>query len=104
MIQPPSVGPRMGATMTPMEKAAMAAPRRAGGKLSMRTACAMGWSAPPPAPWSTRARISISRLVAAPHAADAAVKNSVQVRRTRLRPKRLPSQAVMGSTMALESR
>ncbi len=90
--------------MTPMANAAIAAPRRAGGKLSMRTAWAMGWSAPPPAPWRIRAITSMPRLVAAPQSADAAVNTMMHTIRNRLRPNRLPSHAVIGSTIALDTR
>ena len=94
----------MGATITPIAKAAIAAPRRAGGKLSMRMAWAMGWSAPPPAPWRIRATTSMPRLVAAPQRADATVNTTMQATRKRLRPNRLPSQAVIGSTIAFDTR
>ena len=57
MIQPPSTGPMIGATTTPMPKTAIAMPRLAGGKLSMRIACDKGCSAPPAAPCSTRAKM-----------------------------------------------
>ncbi len=82
----------------------MARPRRAGEKLSRRIACAMGWSAPPPTPCSTRAKISTPRLVAAPHAAEASVKITMQVSRKRLRPNTALSHAETGSTIAFEMR
>ena len=90
--------------MTPIEYAAIAAPRRAGGKLSIRMAWAIGWSAPPPAPWTTRAATSMPRLNAAPHAADAVVKIRMQAIRNRLRPKKPESQADAGRMIALETR
>ncbi len=67
-------------------------------------AWAIGWSAPPPMPWITRARISISRLYAAPHAAEASVKMMMHVSRKRLRPNAALSHAVTGSTIAFEIR
>ena len=94
----------MGATITPIANAAIAVPRRAGGKLSISTAWAIGWSAPPPAPWRIRATTSIPRLVAAPHSADARVNTTMHVTRNRLRPNRLPSHAVIGKTIALDTR
>ena len=39
-----------------------------------------------------------------PQAAEAKVKRTMQPIRNRLRPKKLPSQPVIGSTMALETR
>ena len=103
-MKPPRVGPRIGATMIPMAKTAMAAPRRAGGKLSRRTAWAIGWSAPPPTPCTMRATMSMPRPVAAPQAADAAVKVRIEMMRMRLRPKVPASQPVVGRTMALATR
>ena len=67
-------------------------------------AWAIGWSAPPPMPCTTRAAISISRLAAAPHAAEASVKMTMHVSRRRLRPNAALSHAVTGSTMAFEIR
>jgi hypothetical protein len=64
----------------------------------------MGWSAPPPMPCTTRARIKSSRLPAAPHAAEAKVKITMHTSRNRLRPKTALSHAVTGSTIALEIR
>ena len=82
----------------------MATPRLAGGKLSSRIAWAIGCSAPPPMPCTTRATISIPRLVAAPQIADEAVKIAMQVSRSRLRPKTEASQAVVGRMMAFDTR
>ena len=82
----------------------MATPRRAGGKLSRSTAWAMGCSAPPPRPCSTRARIRMSRRGAAPQIADAAVNSTIHVSRKRLRPKSAPHQAAVGRMMALDTR
>ena len=48
----------------------MAAPRFSTGKLSSRTACAMGCMPPPPAPCSTRARINIGMLTDAPQSSE----------------------------------
>jgi hypothetical protein len=87
-----------------MAKMAMPCPRFSGGKLSNRMACDIGWSAPPAAPCKIRERINRSRLSAAPHRADAAVKSAMQIVRNRLRPKRIPSHPVIGSTMALDTR
>jgi hypothetical protein len=67
-------------------------------------AWAIGWSAPPPMPWITRARISISRLMAAPHAAEAIVKMTMHESRRRLRPNAAASHAVTGRTIAFEIR
>ena len=86
MIQPPSVGPRIGATITPMPKAAIAWPRLCGGKLSSRMAWEIGTIAPPPMPCSTRATMSQGRLVAMPQSTEVSVKSAMQARNRRLRP------------------
>ncbi len=104
MIQPPRVGPRIGATMTPIENVAIATPRRAGGKLSIRMAWAIGCRAPPPTPCRTRATMSMPRLVAAPHTADEIVKSAMQVSRKRFRPNAELSHAVVGRMIALDTR
>jgi len=94
----------MGATMMPIENVAIATPRRAGGKLSINMAWAIGCSAPPPAPCTTRATMSMPRLVAAPHTADDSVKIVMQTSRKRLRPNTEVSQAVVGRMIALDTR
>ena len=94
----------MGATTTPRPKTAMATPRLAGGKLSIRIACDSGCSAPPAAPCTTRAKISQESSVAAPQAAEANVKTTMQTIKNRFRPKKVLSQPVIGSTMALATR
>ena len=104
MIQPPSVGPRIGATTTPMPKVAMATPRFSGGKLSSSTACEMGTSAPPPMPWKMRATMRKPRSGAMPQSTEASVNRPMQTVSSRFRPKRIPSQPVIGSTMALDTR
>jgi hypothetical protein len=53
-ITPPSVGPIAGPNITEKPKIAIAVERLAGGYDSNRIACAVGWSAPPPIPCSTR--------------------------------------------------
>ncbi len=87
MIQPPSVGPMMGATTTACANVAMAMPRFCGGKLSSIIACAIGTMAPPPAPCKIRAIISIGRFTAMPHKADESVNIAMQEMKTRFRPK-----------------
>src|SRR5580658_1204405 len=67
-------------------------------------ACAIGWSPPPPAPWITRKRSSMSRLAALPHRTDATVNIRMQTMKKRFRPKRLASQPLIGRTMALDTR
>ena len=63
-------GPAM--TMAPKKPCAIACSSR--GKVSKRIACALASRPPPPSPWSTRATISMGRLVAMPHSIEATVK------------------------------
>ncbi len=50
-------------------------------------ACAIGTIAPPPKPCKTRAMISVGKLHAIPHSADANVNMKMHEIKTRLRPK-----------------
>ena len=70
----------------------------------MRMACEIGRSAPPPAPWRMRARISSPMLLATPQIAEDTVKRIVQAIRNRFLPKWLLSHPVIGNTMALATR
>ena len=78
MIQPPSVGPRVGPTMTPTPKIAVAAPRSSNGKTSKRIAWAVEMSAPPPIPCRTREPTRVSRVWALPQKKDAVVKRMIE--------------------------
>ena len=66
MIQPPSVGPIEGAKIAVTPYKEKASPRRRGGKVSARMACAIGCRPPPPPPWITRAISKTPRLGAMP--------------------------------------
>ena len=67
-----------------------------GGNVSRMMACAMGWSAPPPRPCSTRNRISCPSVRDRPHITDAPVKIATERRYMRCRPSTVPSHAVSG--------
>src|SRR6516162_4313217 len=67
-------------------------------------ACAVGCSAPPPAPCSTRAMSRNASEGAAPHMNDEMMNSTTQVSRKRLRPKRRPNQLLAGRTTALAMR
>ena len=73
-MNPPSVGPMTGPAMTmaPKKPCAMACSSR--GNVSNRMACAFASRPPPQRPWSTRAAVSIHRLVESPHSTDESVK------------------------------
>ena len=88
MIQPPRVGPIVGAMMAVMPYSANAKPRFSGGKVSARMACAIGCSPPPPAPCSTRKKRRSPRLGANPQSKELTVKMPRQAMKKRFRPKR----------------
>ena len=104
VIQPPNVGPMMGATTMPMPYTAIAMPCLVRGKLSTRMAWEMGCRPPPPAPWRIRKKISRGRFGAKPQRKELMVKMMTQPMKRRLRPRSMESQPVSGSTMALEIR
>ena len=66
VIHPPNAGPIAGATTTATPYRANAPPRLAGSKVSVRIACSLGASPPPPIPWQTRLISRTSRLGAIP--------------------------------------
>jgi hypothetical protein len=101
---PPRVGPITGATTTPSPNSAIAIPRRAGEKLSIRMDCESGCKAPPPAPWATRASSKNTRLGAAPHKKDDTVKMATHVIRKRLRPNLSANQLLVGRITAFATR
>jgi len=74
------------------------------GKLSSRMDCESGCSAPPPAPWRTRARRMMPSEGAAPQKKEAMVNRVTQMSRKRLRPKRRANQLEAGRITALATR
>ena len=67
-------------------------------------ACAIGCSAPPPAPCNTRIASSIGRDVETPHRNDESVKIPTQNMRNLFRPNFCPNHDVNGMTIAFEIR
>ena len=59
-----------------------------------------GVSIPPPTPWRIRKATSSVMLAARPHSADATVNTTIAASRTRLPPKRSPSQPEAGMNTA----
>src|SRR5512135_72415 len=94
----------VGAVTAVIPYKAKARPRCSGGNVSARIACAIGWSPPPPAPWTIRAKSNRGRLGAMPQNRELAVKRKIQVMKKRLRPITLASQPLIGNTMALDTR
>src|SRR6201987_3901709 len=83
---------------------ANANPRCAGGQVSARMGCVIGWSPPPKAPCSTRKKSSIPRLGAIPHKKELSVKKMMQVKKKRLRPSQSTKKPLIGSTTAFETK
>ncbi len=81
MIQPPSVGPMMGAKITAMATTPNALPRIAGGKVSRMIDCWFGCSPPPKKPCIRRKQISSPRLVLVPHRKEDTVNMAMQIRK-----------------------
>ena len=79
MIQPPSVGPIAGPTITASPYSPIAIPCSSTGKVSRRIACSVGCSAPAPIPWRTRKKTSVVRLRAVPQNNEATVNSARQV-------------------------
>jgi hypothetical protein len=104
VIQPPSVGPMIGANMMPMPQTAMAIPRCLAGNVSIIVACDSGTSGPPASPCRKRAATITARLGAAPAAAEVTVKATVAMMKRRLRPSRSVSHPVIGRLMAFATR
>ncbi len=86
MIQPPMVGPRMGAATIPIPQKAIALPRSRPGNSSSSTACDSGCKPPPVVPCSTRKKISMGRFGASPHRMLDTVNPVTTVINSRLRP------------------
>ena len=94
MASPPRAGPKAGASTTPRPNSPIAVPRRSGGNTRNRICMESGCSSPPQAPWTTRERMTMSRLGAAAPAKAAAAKASRAPVSTARAPKRRTSQAL----------
>src|SRR5579884_2890562 len=98
-MYPPSVGPIVGPTMTPMPNIAWPMPISCGGNDSKSVACDVESSAPPPSPCNTRQNTRPPSDVAAPQKNDAVTNSAIEPARYRLRPKYADSQPDIGITM-----
>ena len=98
--RPPRTGPRAGASVVGTVRIAEARIRSSGGNTRNSIAIPTGASMPPPAPCRMRNATSSPRLEASPHSAEAAVNTTMAVSRTRLPPKRSPSQPDAGMNTA----
>src|SRR5471030_399789 len=77
-IQPPRIGPQIGATRVVIDQIARAKPRRAGAKIEISSACEPGIIGPDTAPWRIRKSSKDGRSQATPHRKDAAVKAATE--------------------------
>jgi len=84
MMKPPSVGPATVATPATAPHIPIAAPRLAGGNMTLMTARVCGVSIAPPTPWMTRPAISWLVSWARPQRAEAIV-NTARPATNRLR-------------------
>ena len=73
---PPRIGPTSEATPAVAPHRAIAAPRRAAGKMRVMIAIVCGVIIEAPRPWNTRAMISHSIEPVSPHQREAAVKTT----------------------------
>ncbi len=78
VIHPPRAGPMAGATTTATPYRAKAAPRLGPGNVSVRIACSLGASPPPPIPCVTRASSRTIRLGAIPQKNELIVNSATQ--------------------------
>ncbi len=89
-----------GANVVPMVRMLAARIRSDGGKTRNSMAMPTGAIMPPPAPWRTRKRTSSVMFCASPQRTDPKVKTTMADIRTRLPPKRSPSQPEAGMNTA----
>lgn len=80
MSQPPRIGPRMGPRSIGTPRMAMRRPIRSGPAARVMIVMPSGMSMPPPRPWRTRKKTSISMELAIAHRADPRVKSATAIR------------------------
>src|ERR1700722_13978791 len=96
-IQPPRIGPQIGATSVVIDQIASANPRRAGGNTEISSACEPGIIGPETAPCRTRNSTSEGRAHAVPQRNEATVKAATDTAKVFTTPKRPMSQPVSGT-------
>src|SRR5699024_11422141 len=77
VIQPPSTGPTMGATMVIMPISASAMPRLALGQVAIIRLCVTGYIGPDTAPWMARKNNNMPIECENPQASEASENNIV---------------------------
>ena len=101
MIQPPISGPLIGAISAVIDHSASANPARSRVNVVSSSDCDSGTIGPATSPCSTRHAISASIPGAIAHSQEAAVNSRIEATISRTGPKRVVSQPVSGSAIAL---
>src|SRR3984957_6563899 len=78
LIQPPRIGPQIGATKVVIDQIANANPRRYGGKIDSSSACEPGIIGPETPPWTMRKNSSEGRSQAMPQRNEATVNKATE--------------------------
>ena len=103
-INPPMTGPRIGPRSIGTPTTDITRPIRRGPAVCASTVMATGMIIPPPTPWSTRKKISMSAEPASPHNADPRPNSVTDTIQIRFDPKRSVIHPASGMTIANESR
>src|SRR5271154_2981541 len=85
-IQPPRIGPQIGATSVVIDQIASASPRRNGGKIESSSACEPGIIGPETPPCRMRNASRDGRSHAMPHRKEAAVNKATETAKVRTTP------------------
>ena len=85
-MRPPTSGPIASASADVPAQMPIAVPRSRGGNVAAMIESVAGFINAAPAPWRTRAPMSISDELARPHRSDAKVKTTIPVTKIRRRP------------------
>ena len=86
LSRPPTSGPIASASAETPAQIPIAVPRCLGGNVAAMIESVAGFISAAPAPWATRAAISISPLVDSPQASDARVKTAIPMTKRARRP------------------
>ena len=103
MIQPPRVGPTIGATTVTMAIRASAMPRFSAGYTAISRLCVTGYIGPATAPWMARNTSSMPMLPEIPHSIEVTENRSVHQTNSLTSPRRRARNPVNGSEMAMHT-
>src|SRR5215472_2270177 len=87
LIQPPRIGPQIGATSVVIDQIASASPRLVGLKIEISSACEPGIIGPETAPCTTRKISSEGRFHATPQRNEARVNSTTETAKVVTTPK-----------------